>query len=119
MGSPSLAAVEPSASRWSISFTSRLSGKTARDRTELSVHPLSNTPVTGSAAPSPQNPNSFSGGDLADERDGFLGVVGSMRGDQDVVQLEQRVVRFPVPPLGRLFLEIIQSGTGDPSIKAS
>jgi hypothetical protein len=33
--------------------------------------------------------------------------------DQDVVELEQRVVGFPVPALGRRFLEIIRTGDAD------
>src|SRR5215813_6997032 len=55
----------------------------------------------------PQDPNRFLGRDLADEGDRFLGVIGGMRRDQDVIQSKERVVRFPVPSLGRLFLEII------------
>jgi hypothetical protein len=37
-----------------------------------------------------------------------------MRGDEDVVRPEQRVIRGPFALLGGLFLDVVQPGSGDP-----
>ena len=63
-----------------------------------------------------QHPHHFLSGKIAHRADCLLRVVGSVRGNNYILQPKQWIRRFPVAQLRRLLLNVVQTGARNPAL---